>query len=94
MWDSAQQLQYPYLTVCHPRYFNKTKLGEHGISDTLANYMVVSLDPGMNLMKALARGEARAPTKAEVLGLDAELQGILKEENVTLVELFKKVAIG
>ena len=48
----------------------------------------------MNLMKALARGEARAPTKAEVLGLDAELQGILKEENVTLVELFKKVAIG
>ena len=94
MWKTAPQLQYPYLTVCHPRYFDKAKLEEHGINDTLANYMVVTLDPGMNLMRALASGEEYAPAKEEVFGLEADLQALLKGQNITLAELFKKVAIG
>ena len=93
VWNTAKEVQYPYLTVCHPRYFNKTKLEEYNIDDTLANYMIMTLDPSLEVMAAIVRGDQGVPTMAEMLSLEADLQTVLTRENTTLGQLFKKVAI-
>ena len=97
LWETAEAVQYPYLTVCHPRFFNKTKLEEYDIDDTLANYMIMTLDPSMEVMgEILRRGintDSGVPTMDEMLSLEADLQTVLTRENTTIGQLFKKVAI-
>ena len=99
MWETAEKVQYPYLTVCHPRFFNKTKLEEHNIDDRLANYMIMTLDPSMEVLSEVLEGEIRGdytdgfPTLSDMQGLEDDLQAVLSRENATIGQLFKKVAI-
>ena len=99
LWEIAEQVQYPYLTVCHPRFFNKTKLEEVNIDDRLANYMIMTLDPSMEVLSEVLRGETRGdfidnvPTLDDMQGLEDDLQAVLSRENTTIGQLFKKVAI-
>ena len=93
---TAKEVQYPYLTVCHPRFFNKTKLEEYNIDDTLANYMIMTLDPSLDVMADILQNnntDNGVPTMAEMTSLEADLQTVLTRENATLGQLFKKVAI-
>ena len=93
---TAKEVQYPYLTVCHPRFFNKTKLEEYNIDDTLANYMIMTLDPSLDVMAGILQNvntDNGVPTMAEMSSLEADLQTVLTRENTTLGQLFKKVAI-
>ena len=100
LWETAEEVQYPYLTVCHPRFFNKTKLEEYNIDDRLANYMIMTLDPSMEIMKivlgaAIGRSNHTDafPTLSDMQGLEDDLQAVLSRENITIGQLFKKVAI-
>ena len=104
MWETAEQVQYPYLTVCHPRFFNKTKLEEYNVDDRLANYMIMALDPSMEILKIVLGAEIVGaeiggshtdafPTLSDIQGLEDDLQAVLSRENATIGQLFKKVAI-
>ena len=99
LWETAEEVQYPYLTVCHPRFFNKTKLEEYNIDDRLASYMIMTLDPSMEILKIVLGAEIGGvntdafPTLSEVQGLEDDLQAVLSREKTTIGQLFKKVAI-
>ena len=93
---TAKEVQYPYLTVCHPRFFNKTKLEEYNIDDTLANYMIMTLDPSLDVMADILQNnntDNGVPTMDEMSSMEADLQTVLTRENTTLSQLFKKLAI-
>ncbi len=65
---------------------------EEGISNQLANYMTMALDPNVgHIVKFM---EKNIPKYRERLAkLEDELQKQLKSTNSTLVELFHKVAV-
>ncbi len=67
-------------------------LSDEGISNDLANYMTMAIDPNVGHIVKFMEGEI--PTYAQrLLNLQKELEFKLASSRLTLPELFHKVAI-
>jgi len=63
-----------------------------GISPNLANYMTMALDPNVGHLVSFMREEV--PTYDQLLkDLQSELDDKLYSQNLTLIELFHKIAM-
>ena len=94
-WKRAKTLEYPNITICHSKYFHTDRLQMYNITNTLANYMTLALDPSLNdfISFMLSGVTGTADLFRKMLEQQAlELDQVLTTYNMTLLELFQSVA--
>ena len=75
---------------------DKTKKinAELGINNTVANYMTTMFDPGyQQYLKAEMKNDPNSTTMSEIEAYDTFLDNKLKNHNLTMAELMRKMAI-
>lgn len=89
---SMTMMEYPKLTVCHAKYFHKDLMKSQNISDELANYMTMVLDP--NVKDFLENIKITHPEYIQVLHqYKNDLDRILKQNQMSLLDLYHKIAV-
>ena len=96
-WKKATTMVYPNITICFPKYFDNRKLVKYNISNSLANYMTFALNPSLNdfvdfMLSGLTGTSREFETMLEKEA--ANLDSVLNDRNLTIIELFKAVAMS
>ena len=89
---SDPYVKYPVITFCNPKLFMKSALETYGISDELANYISWSLEINVKSIYDYM-AETRPDFKPRIAQLKSQLDQILEGHNLTILELYKKLAI-
>ena len=90
----AEAIDYPNITICNPRFFKTEYLQAYNISNDLANYMLLALDPTARkhadfMSMSFPPGEHSRKLRQ----LDQQLQAVIRRNNLdSLLELFYLVA--
>ena len=96
VFQTKTQMVYPNITLCHPKYFDNGKLRAHNISNELANYMTLVMDPSLpsliEFMLSNLTGTAEIYSRI-IATYEPQLDAILELHQMTLLELYKAVAI-
>ena len=113
-FQTPSNMTFPNITVCHPRYFDKSRMAgrsyvcvthntmllidavlEYGVNDTLVSYMTSILDMGYAKQYATFKNSSSIGDHYQMIQnqSEQELNRILRENNVTLLELFEAMAI-
>ena len=93
-WRQADRINYPNITVCHSKYFDSRKLSEYNVSDTLATYLLLSLDTSISLYyeDMLLKSSFADLYRTTFDTLERELDTLMNRTGKDIVELYELLA--
>ena len=93
-WRRADAIIYPNITICDSMFFSKTKMDALNISNHMANYLAMGLNPNSGNLFRWYSSETFVPNYTLIMkGLELELDQILLKHNVGMNQLVKMIAV-
>jgi len=81
-WKTAEELEFPTITVCYPKYFTRERMQSFDVDDDLANYLTMALDlTGQNVLNFTKSRLEEGEMEKRLLNLEKNLSKALKSGN-------------